>query len=390
MSTTIAPLEAAPGIWRRYRPALRGASRLATQNALLLGLIALGATFSLTASNFLTVDNLRDVVVQSAVLLVVAAPLTFLLVAGHVDLSVGSALGLSGCAAGLLMNHGVNPVFACLLAVAVGAVIGLVNGVAVAVLGFSTIIVTLGMLTAARGLALVVAPNPVFDFPQHFVDFGNGRVVGIPYLVLVTVAVLALAWLILNTMPVGRHVFAIGVSRRAAFLSGVPVRRIGLLLFVITGAAAGLGGVMSIARLDSAPSASLGVGFELDVLTAVLLGGVAFGGGRGTILGVLLGALFLGVLRNGLTLLDVPDSWSGVSKGAVLIGAAALDVAAVRLHAVRRHTPVAAVGVQPSDPTGAGAAQIPAQVGKPGAEEEVASGAGHGDDHLHLDGGPEG
>jgi len=140
-------------------------------------------------------------------------------------------------------------------------------------------------------------------------------VLGVPYLVLVAAAVFVIGGFILAMAPTGRHIFAIGVNQEAAYLSGVKVKKVGLILFIATGAAAGLAGVMMAARLGAAPSGTLGVGFELEVLTAVILGGVAFEGGRGSIRGVLLGVLFLGLLQNGLTLLNVPAASGLLVKG---------------------------------------------------------------------------
>ena len=211
-----------------------------------------------------------------------------------------------------------------------GAAVGLVNGLLVMVSGLSAIIVTLGTLTAVRGLAQTVAPDPVFGFAEGFLALGENELLGIPYLVLIAAAVFLVGWAVLARMPVGRHVYAIGVNPEAACLSGVRVSRLSMILFVVTGAAAGLAGVMLAARLGSAPSGALGVGFELDVLTAVILGGVAFSGGRGTIVGVFLGVLFLGILQNGLTLENVPAAIALMVKGVVLVVAAALDLIAVR------------------------------------------------------------
>jgi ribose transport system permease protein len=303
-------------------------------NALVLGVVALFVVFSLVSDNFLSVDNLTNVSVQISVLAVVAVPTALLLIAGKVDLSVGSNLALCAVTSGLLMTHGTPIILAILAGIATGAVVGAANGAMVTYLDLSPIIVTLGALTAVRGLALTVAPTPVFDFPGAFVSLGGGELTGIPNLTLVAILALLVGTVILGFMPIGRHLYAIGVNPEAAYLSGVRVKRIGFLMFVFTGAAAGLAGVMLAARLGSAPSGSLGVGFELEVLTAVILGGVAFNGGRGTMLGVLLGVVFLGVLQNGLTLENVPAATALMIKGGTLVVAAYLDRVTVRSEAV--------------------------------------------------------
>ncbi len=294
------------------------------KHALLFGAIALMLAFTLATDSFLTIDNLRNVAVQSSIILVVGVPSALLVIAGYVDLSVGSSLAVAAVATGLIANMvGALPGIA--LGLACGAVAGAINGYIVAVRGFSPIIATLGMLTLLRGVALVLGPNPIYDFPDLMVQIGRGRLLGVPYLLIIALAVVAAGIIVLARLPVGRHIYAMGVNSRAAYLSGVRIRTIGFCLYLATGLAAGLAGVMQASRLDSAPSESLGVGFELTALTAILLGGVSFSGGRGNVFGVVLGIWFLGILQNGLTLLNVLVSWTSIVTGAVLVGAAALD-----------------------------------------------------------------
>jgi ribose transport system permease protein len=313
---------------------LRWLRAKAAANALLLGTIALIVVFSNLNGAFLTVDNFRNIFLQASYLSVVAVPMALLLISGKVDLSVGSTLALGAVTSGLLINHGVPFVPSLLAGVIAGTVIGTINGSLVTIWDFSPIIVTLGALTAVRGLTLTIAPNPVFNFTETFIQFGEGKFVGIPYLVWIAIAAFVIGAIVLALMPIGRHIYAIGVNPEAAYLSGVRVAPISLALFVVTGAAAGLAGVMLAARLGSAPSGTLGVGFELEVLTAVILGGVAFNGGRGTILGVFLGVLFLGMLQNGLTLENVPAATGLMVKGVTLVVAAWLDRVTVRSEAV--------------------------------------------------------
>jgi len=303
-------------------------------NSLLLGVAALILVFALMNDRFLTVDNIRNISVQISVLAVVSVPMAVLLITGKVDLSVGSTLALGAVTSGLLITHGYPMGLAILVGVLSGAAIGVINGFLVTVLELSPLIVTLGALTAVRGLAITIAPNPVFNFPESFLSLGDGEILGIPNLALVALAAFLAGSVLLMMMPMGRHVYAIGVNPEAAYLSGVRVGPIGFLMFGLTGAAAGLAGVMLASRLGSAPSGSLGVGFELEVLTAVILGGVAFGGGRGTMLGVLLGVIFLGVLQNGLTLENVPAASGLIIKGGTLVVAAWLDRITIQSEAV--------------------------------------------------------
>lgn len=298
------------------------------QNALPIGFVLLIVLFvGLGAPNFLTFGNVSDILRLSAPVMVVAIPMAFLLIMGHVDLSVGSSLSLAAVVVGLLITKlGAPPLVASVGAVGACAVVGLVNATFVTRLGLSPIIVTLGMLTAIRGSALLLAPNSIYAFLEDDVAaISYTSVLGIPYFVVAAGVVVAVGAFVLAWSPAGRHALAIGVNEEAAFLSGINARRTISAGYVLTAAMAGVAGVMYAFLLNSAPSGTLGLGFELDVLTGVLLGGVAFNGGRGTIRGVVLGVLFLAVLQNGLILLNVPTSFGLLIKGAALVLAAALD-----------------------------------------------------------------
>lgn len=303
---------------------------LALKNALPLGLIAVILIFTLRNEAFLTLSNFSVILVQVSYVAVVAVPLAMLIISARVDLSVGSVLALGGVIAGLLLTHGSSTFVACLAGIGAGAAVGLFNGVLVGILGLSTIIVTLGTLTAVRGLVLLISPGPLVGLGDGMRNLGQGEFLGVPYLVLIAGGLLVVGGVVLSLAPVGRHIYAIGVNEEASRLSGVHVSRVVLALFVATGAGAGLAGVMLTARLGSAPSGVLGVGFELDVLTAVLLGGVAFAGGSGTMRGVFFGLLFIAILRNGLILENVPSALGSMLTGCVLVIAAALDAFATR------------------------------------------------------------
>lgn len=324
---TAGPGEGPAPVRRTRKLAPRAALAFAMQNALIFGFIGLITVFTLLrAPNMLTIGNALDVLRLSAPILVVSIPMAFLLIMRQVDLSVGSTAALSATAAGLLFTkHEVSPVVGALTGLGIGAIVGLINGYMVTVTRLSPIIVTLGGLTALRGLALALAPFPLFGFPNGFVQFGAGATFGVPYVVVTAALVVVLGAYILGLSPVGRHVMALGVNDEAAYLAGINVRRTLWSAYLLTGLAAGLAGIMYAAQYNSAPAGAVGVGFELDVLTAVMLGGVAFDGGRGTIRGVVLGVLFLAVLQNGLSLLNVPAAYSLVIKGIALVVAATLD-----------------------------------------------------------------
>jgi ribose transport system permease protein len=307
---------------------VRRAPRALMQNALPVGFVLLVALFvGLGAPNFLTFGNVSDILRLSAPVMVVAIPMAFLLIMGHVDLSVGSSLALAAVVVGLLITElGAPPLVACVAAVGATAVVGVLNATLVTRLGLSPIIVTLGMLTVVRGMALLLAPGSIYAFFEDDVAaISYTSMLGIPYFVVAAGMVVAVGAFVLAWSPAGRHALAIGVNEEAAFLSGINARRTIFVGYVMAAAMAGVAGVMYALLLNSAPSGTLGLGFELDVLTGVLLGGVAFNGGRGTIRGVVLGVLLLAVLQNGLILLNVPTSFGLLVKGFALVLAASLD-----------------------------------------------------------------
>lgn len=305
--------------------------RFIAQNALFGGLIVMMIIFATQSSVFLTTGNLRDVAVQVSILGIVAVTSAILLLAGGVDLSIGATLAMGAVVTGKLITVGWDPVAASLMGVLAGGGIGVVNGFLCAYLRFSPIVVTLGMLTAVRGAAYFVERNPTSGFGDSFGWLGRGTVVGVPVLILIAAGTFIVGGIFLRLMPWGRHVYAIGVNPEAAYLSGVRVRLVPFLLYVATGLSAGLGGVLLASRLNTASPATLGIGFELDVLTAVLLGGVAFGGGRGSLFGVLVGVIFLGILANGLVLMNVFPFVQLLVKGLALVGAAGLDALGTRV-----------------------------------------------------------
>lgn len=303
---------------------------LVVRFALIAGFIGMSVYFALQTPHFLTRGNLAIIAQASAVLLVVAVPMTVLVIMGLVDLSVGSILAIAAVTVGLLINRGLPWVPAAFVGVVLGAAIGAFNGTLVCHFRLSPIVVTLGMLQLLRGATMYLTEHPPSDFGEGMALLGRGLWLSLPVPVWIAVAVFALGAFFLYVCVAGRHTYAIGTNAQAAFLSGVRTKALPLLAYTATGAAAGLGGVLVAARLDSAPPATVGLGFELQVLTAVLLGGVAFTGGRGTMAGALLGVVFLGVLQNGLVLLDVSSYGQQFSTGVALVLAAALDEIGLR------------------------------------------------------------
>jgi ribose transport system permease protein len=300
-------------------------SGLASGAALPLAVILLGLFFTWKSPVFLTIDNLISISVQIATLMTIAIPFAVMMMAGKVDLSIGSQLALIAVIAGLSFPH-LGIVGTVLLVLGIGGLIGLINGILIGGLAMSPIIVTLGGLTLLRGLAQWLSPNPLFGFPDAFTYIGYGRVLGLPILTWIMLTVLALGLVCMRFSAIGRHAIGLGVNERAAFLVGIRVRRTTILLYVAVGMATALAALMTIARINSAPSGTLGVGMELNVLTAVLLGGVPFAGGRGSLLRVALGVVLLGMLANGLILMNARTEVGLMVTGLVLVLAAALDM----------------------------------------------------------------
>jgi ribose transport system permease protein len=297
--------------------------------ALPIAVILLGLFFYINAPVFFTWRNVINISVQIAAHMTIAVPCAMLLMAGKIDLSVGSMLALCGVVAGISFETLGVP-GAVLLTLGVGLLVGLINGTLISVMGMSPIIVTLGGLTLMRGAAQWLAPFPVFGFPENFAFIGYERWFGLPYLTWIMIAAILGGVLIMRFMPLGRRIIAIGVNERAAYLVGIRVKLTGLLLYVAVGIATSVAALMSIARINSAPSGTLGVGVELTVLTAILLGGIPFTGGKGSVLRVALALWLLGMLSNGLILMNVPAEMSLMITGAVLAFAAGLDLIRTR------------------------------------------------------------
>ena len=282
---------------------------------------------TIMSADFLTVDNVLNIGTQTAVIAILAYGQTFVIVAGGIDLSVGSTLGLTGVVLGWLIASAVVPwPLAVVLALAVGLVVGLVNGLLIAYGRLPAFIATLAVLSSARGLALVISGGvPVSGLPSALQTLGSGNLFGIvPYPFLVMLVMFAITAFILQRAYVGRCMYAIGGNQEAARLSGINVTRQTLVTYGLAAVFAAVGGVLSAARLASAQPQA-GTGFELDAIAAVVIGGASLTGGVGTATGTLIGALILGVLRNGLNLLAVSAFWQQVVIGIVIVLAVLTD-----------------------------------------------------------------
>jgi ribose transport system permease protein len=288
-------------------------------------LILICILFAVLTPNFLTENNIINVVRQASINIVLAAGMTFVILTGGIDLSVGSVLGLTAVIAvvvSLVPSFSWAAIPAALLA---GLVIGVLTGMIVAYLGLPPFIVTLGTYTAIRGAAYLAAGGTtVINSQINFAWIGNGYLGPVPWLVIIALITIAVSAFILHGTVLGVHVYAVGGNAQAARLTGIPVPFVLIFVYGVSGLLSGLGGAMSASRLYSAQG-QLGIGYELDAIAAVILGGTSFSGGIGNVFGTLVGALIIAVLNNGLTLLNVSFYWQLVIKGLVIVLAVTLD-----------------------------------------------------------------
>ena len=275
---------------------------------------------------FMSWQNLSIVAQQASINTVLAAGMTFVILTGGIDLSVGSILAASAMVAVIASKIPEWGLIGVPAAILMGLALGLLDGALVAAFKLPPFIVTLGSLTAVRGFARLIGEDKTVFNPQlPFAFIGNGNLFGIPWLVIIAFAVVLVSWFVLRRTVLGVRIYAVGGNPDAARLSGIKVWMVLLFVYGVSGALAGLGGAMSAARLYAANGLQLGQSYELDAIAAVILGGTSFVGGIGSIWGTLIGELMIAVLSNGLILVGVSDIWQFIIKGFVIIGAVALD-----------------------------------------------------------------
>jgi len=302
---------------------------------ILLALVLLVLYTTINNSRFLSGQSIRDNLLNTAILAVMATGQAVVVITRNIDLSVGSVLGISAWAVATMMSEhqGLPMIVAIVAGLAVGAVAGLLNGVLVRYGKVPALVVTLGTLYIYRGITYQWAGGSQVNadkLPAHFLNFANDNLLGIPWLVLIALVVVGGATLVMRNYRVGRELYAMGSSPQAAELAGIKVARNLLGAFVLSGALAGLAGVLFAARFGTV-DASAGTGYELNVVAAVVVGGVAVFGGSGTVWGAGLGALLLTVISSALAVLDINQFWQQAIVGALII----LAICADRLVAVR-------------------------------------------------------
>jgi rhamnose transport system permease protein len=307
----------------------------ARESGIVLALVVLVAFTATQNSRFLSGQSIRDILLGTAILAVLAVGQAIVMITRNIDLSVGSVLGLSAFAVGSLLrdNQGLPVIVALLAGLAVGAVCGLLNGVLVRFGRVPALVVTLGTLYAYRGVSYFWAGGQQINadkLPGSFLSFGHDSLLAVPWLVLIAVLVLVIAGIVLRNYRAGRELYAMGSSPQAAELAGIKVGRNTIAAFLVSGALAGVAGVLFAARFGTIDAAA-GTGYELNVVAAAVVGGVAVFGGSGSVWGADLGALLLTVIGSALAVLDINQFWQQAIVGALIL----LAIGADRLVAVR-------------------------------------------------------
>lgn len=303
------------------------------KNGILLALILLIVFFGVINPSFVSSRNAMNILLQVAELGLIAIPLALMLISGAVDLSVGSVASLSAVLAGVTMTSTGSLLLGLCAGLGFGAVAGAINGYLIAYLKLNPLVITLGFLSVWGGGAMLLSGGRTIkrsDLPEAFRELGTLSLGPIPLRLLLLVAVAAIAWYVLARHRIGRTIYAVGGNERAAYLMGLDVVRTRFMIFVLTGVASAAAGIMLAAKVQSV-SPAIGAGMEMEALTVVLLGGIAFAGGAGHIGGVLAGLLFFGVLRSGLIFMQASPFLQTVVVGLTLVIAVSLDESIQRI-----------------------------------------------------------
>jgi ribose/xylose/arabinose/galactoside ABC-type transport system permease subunit len=292
---------------------------------IVLVLLLLTGFFSITSPNFLTIDNLLNIMRQVSIVGIASVGITLVLISGGIDLSVGSLIGVAAVSAAILMKQGAAPIYTAVLSLLICTVMGLLNGFLINELKVPPLIATLGTMTSLRGLAFIITGGlPVFGFSDTFSRFGQGYFWIIPIPVVVMILVFILGYIFLRFTKYGRYIYGVGGNEEATRLSGIKIKNIKYMVYGLCGALSGLAGLVLLGRINSGQPQA-GTNYEMDCITAAVLGGVSISGGEGHIGFVIVGVLIMGVLSNGMIMLSVDEYVQRVLKGLVLILAVSLD-----------------------------------------------------------------
>ncbi|MBP2033510.1 ribose transport system permease protein [Clostridium algifaecis] len=295
------------------------------KNKAILALIALCILISIVSPRFLTISNISNVLTQVSVNAIIAIGMTFVILTGGIDLSVGSILAICGAVSAVIVNSTGSIFLAVTIPIIIGAAIGLFNGFFISKCRLQAFVATLATMTIFRGLTYVYTNgNPVSSLTNTYNNIANAKIGIIPLPVIFTIIITIIAYYFLNKTRFGRHLYAVGGNEDSARLSGIKTIKIKTIVYVVCGAAAGLSGIIATSRIGSA-SPNAGTGFELDAIASVVIGGTSLLGGEGSVLGTIIGALIIGVLNNGLNLLNVSPFYQQIVKGVVILLAVLAD-----------------------------------------------------------------
>ena len=293
-----------------------------------IALIILMAVITIINSNFLTANNLLNLLLQVTSNALIAFGMTFVILTGGIDLSVGSILALSSALTAGLLGSGMPVTLAILISLILGCILGMMNGLLISYGKLAPFIVTLATMTIFRGATLVYTNgNPITKGLSDtflFQFLGQGYIVGIPFPVIIMFIVFIVLYVLLHKTAFGKSVYAIGGSEKASYISGVKLNKVKIIIYSISGIMASISGLIITSRLSSAQPTA-GASYEMDAIAAVVLGGTSLSGGKGRILGTLIGALIIGVLNNGLNIIGVSAFWQQVVKGVVILIAVLID-----------------------------------------------------------------
>lgn len=292
--------------------------------SIFIALMVLCICLSILSPYFLRVNNIFNVLRQFSITGILAVGEALIIITGGIDLSIGSLVGLMGVLVAIYSNTGMPSLLVFFAAIATGACVGGINGLLVAEVGINPFITTLGMTSIARGATLLITGGLPFSNETPIMWLGGGYIGPVPVPVILMFLIAAAGHIFANYTLPGRNIYAVGNNERAAKLSGIRVERIKLMVFMLMGALCALSGIILSGTLDSAEPTA-GAGYEMDAIAAVILGGASLSGGEGSIIGVIIGAALMGVLRNGFVLLGTSAYWQTVAIGVVIIAAVAID-----------------------------------------------------------------
>lgn len=298
---------------------------LLSQYWIFIALLVLIIAFSLLSDSFLTKINLLNILRQVSIIGICAVGMTMIILTGGIDLSVGSMIGVAGMACALMLNAGVPPIIAVVGTLGIGVFCGAMTGLMINKIRIPPLIATLGLMTALRGVAYILNDGlPIYGIPESVKFLGQGWLFGVPFPVILMIAVFIFGYVLLNKTAFGRHLYGTGGNEEASRLSGVNVERLKAKVYLIGFTLSTFAGIVLMARVNSGQPRG-GTGYEMDIITAVVLGGVSIMGGSGRLMGVIAGVMIMGVLSNGMILLNIDEYVQWVVKGAVLLTAVGLD-----------------------------------------------------------------